>query len=65
MIILLMYIVIFVVAFLLVSYFQRGRQSKGFNSLKTVTFGDESAVSPNRAAAVNPSFVSRRATRAS
>jgi len=33
---------------LLKSYFQRD----GFNSLKTVTFGDESAISPNRIASV-------------
>jgi len=52
MIILTMYIVIFVGAFLVVSYFQRGKEEKGFNALKTVTFGDESAVSPNRAAAI-------------
>ena len=52
MIILIMYIAIFVGAFLVVSYFQRGQEKKGFNSLKTVTFGDESAVSPNRAAAI-------------
>ncbi len=51
MIILGMYIAIFVGAFVVVSFFQRGRESKGFNSLKTVTFGDESAVTPNRAAA--------------
>ncbi len=52
MIILSMYIAIFVVAFFAVSFVTRGREDKGFNALKTVTFGDESAVSPNRAAAV-------------
>ena len=51
MIILAMYIAIFAAAYFLVSYIQRGNKSKGFNSLKTVTFGDESAVVPNRAAA--------------
>ena len=51
MIILSMYIAIFAGAYFIVSFFQRGKQSKGFNSLKTVTFGDESAVTPNRAAA--------------
>ncbi len=51
MIILSMYIAIFVGAFVVVSFFQRGKENKGFNSLKTVTFGDESAVTPNRAAA--------------
>ena len=53
MIILAIYVSIFVGAFFLVSLLQRGRENKtGFNSLKTVTFGDESAVSPNRAAAI-------------
>jgi taurine transport system permease protein len=51
MIILSMYIAIFAVAYFIVSYIQRGNENKGFNSLKTVTFGDESAVVPNRAAA--------------
>ena len=51
MIILTMYIAIFAIAFFAVSFLQRGKQPKGFNSLKTVTFGDESAVVPNRAAA--------------
>ncbi len=46
-----MYIAIFVVAFFAVSFVTRGREDKGFNALKTVTFGDESAVTPNRAAA--------------
>ena len=52
MIILSMYIAIFVGAFFIVSLLQRGKEEKGFNSLKTVTFGDESAVTPNRAAAI-------------
>ena len=52
MIILSMYIAIFAAAYFIVSYFQKGKENKGFNSLKTVTFGDESAVSPNRAAAI-------------
>ena len=51
MIILSMYIAIFVGAYFIVSLLTRGREDKGFNSLKTVTFGDESAVSPNRSAA--------------
>jgi len=51
MIILSMYIAIFVGAYFVVSLLQRGKDPKGFNSLKTVTFGDESAVTPNRAAA--------------
>ncbi|HEY5740038.1 MAG TPA: ABC transporter permease subunit [Gammaproteobacteria bacterium] len=51
MIILAMYVGIFVAAYLAVSFLSRGRERTGFNSLKTVTFGDESAVTPNRAAA--------------
>ncbi len=51
MIILSMYVGIFVVAYFAVSFITRGREDKGFNSLKTVTFGDESAVTPNRSAA--------------
>ncbi|MDH3760665.1 MAG: ABC transporter permease subunit [Gammaproteobacteria bacterium] len=51
MIILSMYIAIFAGAYFIVSFLQRGKENKGFNSLKTVTFGDESAVTPNRAAA--------------
>ena len=52
MIFLTVYIAIFIIAFAVVSYLQRGQQAKGFNSLKTVTFGDESAVVPNRTAAI-------------
>ena len=52
MIILLMYIAIFAGAYFIVSFLQRGKENKGFNSLKTVTFGDESAVKPNRVASV-------------
>ncbi len=51
MIILSMYVGIFVVAYFAVSFITRGREDKGFNALKTVTFGDESAVTPNRSAA--------------
>ncbi len=53
MIIALIYASIFVIAFIavrLVSRFMTAR--KDFTSLKTVTFGDESAVSPDRAATV-------------
>jgi len=47
------YLVIFIAAFLAVRAYQRARDHKAdFTSLKTVTFGDESAVSPNRAASV-------------
>jgi taurine transport system permease protein len=55
MIILLIYIAIFVAAFFAVQFVNsRMDASRDFTSLKTVTFGDESAVTPNRAA----SFIS-------
>jgi taurine transport system permease protein len=47
------YIAIFVVAFLAVKTFNSRREARhDFTSLKTVTFGDESAVRPTRAASV-------------
>ncbi len=53
MIILSLYIAIFVGAFFAVRFIQHGRSDlTGINKLKTVTFGDESAVSPNRYAAI-------------
>ncbi|MGO4915151.1 ABC transporter permease [Pseudogemmobacter sp. W21_MBD1_M6] len=53
MIILLMYIAIFVIAFFSVKFLaRRMTRVSDFTSLKTVTFGDESAVTPNRAASV-------------
>jgi taurine transport system permease protein len=53
MMILLLYVVVFVGAFFAVHYFSsRFGQIKDYTSLKTVTFGDESAVTPNRAASV-------------
>jgi taurine transport system permease protein len=53
MIILLIYIALFVGAFVAVSAIGRARaKAHDFTSLKTVTFGDESAVRPNRAASV-------------
>ena len=53
MTILLIYIVIFIVAFYAVKLVSSMRtSSEDFTSLKTVTFGDESAVSPNRAASI-------------
>ena len=53
MMILLLYVVVFVVAFFAVKYFSsRFGQIKDYTSLKTVTFGDESAVTPNRAASI-------------
>ena len=51
MIVLLLYIAIFVVSFVAVKMIV-SRSFSDFISLKTVTFGDESAVRPNRAASV-------------
>ena len=51
--VLLFYIALFVGAFLLVKLIRRGMTaSQDFTSLKTVTFGDESAVTPDRAASI-------------
>ena len=53
MIILVIYIVIFAAAFFLVRFgVRKFRQMNDFTSLKTVTFGDESAVRPDRWASV-------------
>ena len=53
MIVLLIYIAIFVGAFFLVRFIVgRMAQTRDFTSLKTVTFGDESAVKPDRWASV-------------
>ena len=53
MAILLIYIVVFVAAFYAVKIVTKTTTSKkDYTSLKTVTFGDESAVSPNRPASV-------------
>jgi len=52
MIILLIYIAIFVGAFFAVKYITASATPKDYTSLKTVTFGDESAVRPNRAASI-------------
>ena len=53
MTILIIYILIFIVAFYAVKLVSSMRtSSEDFTSLKTVTFGDESAVSPNRAASI-------------
>lgn len=48
------YIAIFIAAFYLVRYITQKTAIQDYTSLKTVTFGDESAVRPNRAA----SFIS-------
>ena len=48
-----LYIAIFVIAFVVVRYIVgRAAAKQDFTSLKTVTFGDESAVTPNRIASV-------------
>ena len=52
MIPLILYVAIFVAAFFVVRMASEGRGTKDYTSLKTVTFGDESAVRPNRAASV-------------
>ena len=53
MIILLIYIAIFAAAFFAVQFVTSRRDAaRDFTSLKTVTFGDESAVKPNRAASI-------------
>lgn len=49
---LLIYIAIFVVAYLIVTKVIKTAGERGFSSRKTVTFGDESAVKPNRVASV-------------
>ncbi|MEM7644477.1 MAG: ABC transporter permease subunit [Pseudomonadota bacterium] len=52
MILLALYVALFVGAMLLVGLVTKGRERKDFTALKTVTFGDESAVRPNRAASI-------------
>ncbi|WP_027257834.1 MULTISPECIES: ABC transporter permease [Leisingera] len=53
MTVLLFYIALFAGAFFLVQLIRKGMQSQqDFTSLKTVTFGDESAVTPDRAASI-------------
>ncbi len=52
MIPLLIYVAIFIACFYLVRAIAGGAKRTGFSALKTVTFGDESAVVPNRWASV-------------
>ncbi|MDW3223227.1 MAG: ABC transporter permease [Paracoccaceae bacterium] len=52
MIPLLIYIIIFIAAFFIVTKVVQGAGMSDYTSLKTVTFGDESAVRPNRAAGI-------------
>jgi taurine transport system permease protein len=52
MIPLIIYILIFSVSFFIVTKIVQRREAADYTSLKTVTFGDESAVRPNRAAGI-------------
>lgn len=52
MIVLAFYAALFVVAYAVVRLYRRVRARHDFTSLKTVTFGDESAITPDRAASV-------------
>ncbi|MEL6585286.1 MAG: ABC transporter permease [Pseudomonadota bacterium] len=52
MLIVLVYIILFAGSAFIVTAITKNRRPKDFTSLKTVTFGDESAVRPNRAASV-------------
>ncbi len=52
MIVLALYAALFILSMLVVRLFRRHRQRHDFTSRKTVTFGDESAVVPDRAASV-------------
>lgn len=52
MTVLAIYVAVFVGAFLIVRAIRRHRERHDFTSLKTVTFGDESAITPDRAASV-------------
>ena len=51
--VLIFYVVLFVAAFLIVGFIRKRREAAhDYTSLKTVTFGDESAISPDRVASV-------------
>ena len=53
MTILIIYVVMFVIAYFAVAAYKRSReQIHDYTSLKTVTFGDESAVRPDRIASI-------------
>ena len=52
MIVLVFYAVLFVAAWAAVTAFRRRQTRHDLTSLKTVTFGDESAITPDRAASV-------------
>jgi taurine transport system permease protein len=58
---LLIYVAIFGGSFILIRLaLRRLRERHDFTSLKTVTFGDESAVRPDRAASLSTSAASRK-----
>ena len=46
------YVAIFAAGFFIITKVVQGARAKDYTSLKTVTFGDESAVRPNRAAGI-------------
>ncbi len=47
------YVALFILSFLMVRFVRRRREARhDYTSLKTVTFGDESAITPDRAASV-------------
>ncbi len=52
LILLALYVALFVAAMLLVGFATRNQKPRDFTALKTVTFGDESAVRPNRYASI-------------
>ena len=52
LLILAFYVALFLAAMAIVTLLTRGRERHDFTALKTVTFGDESAVRPNRIASV-------------
>ena len=52
MMVLIFYVGIFIVSMLVWGWFKRHRQRHDYTSLKTVTFGDESAIVPDRVASV-------------
>ncbi|WP_298431565.1 ABC transporter permease [uncultured Jannaschia sp.] len=52
LVLLILYVALFVGSMVAVAFFTRNRTRKDFTALKTVTFGDESAVRPNRAASI-------------
>ncbi|WGH80405.1 ABC transporter permease subunit [Jannaschia ovalis] len=52
MILLALYVALFIASMVAVGFATRNRKPRDFTALKTVTFGDETAVRPNRAASI-------------